>query len=160
MTKVKCCNPRASYNWTGKKKKQQRIEDVFQCEHSKPSKRSGAETKIIYYIIILGNRHGNECCMMMSVCMVSHKTTIKTNKNNSTILKTAEKWSPSEVETGQRLTWLYLALATCLVSIFPYWGGLQENSTNNRSCSKMAGYITWRFSEPTQIAWNNDIQSH
>lgn len=149
---MKCCNPRASYNWTGKKTKQQRSEDVFQCVHSKPSKRSRAETKIIYCIIILGNRHGNEWWW---VCMVSHKTT----KTNSTILKTAEKWSPSEVETGQRLTWLYLALATCLVSIFPYWGGLQENSTNNRSCSKMAGYITCRFSEPTQIAWNNDIQS-
>lgn len=49
------------------------------------------------------------------------------------------------------LTWLYLALATSLVSILPYWGGLQENSTKSSSCSKMAGYMTCRFSGPTQM---------
>lgn len=50
------------------------------------------------------------------------------------------------------VTWLYLALATCLVSILPYCGGLQENSTKSSSCSKMAGYMTCRFSGPTQMA--------
>lgn len=53
-------------------------------------------------------------------------------------------------------TWLYLALATCLVSILPYWGGLQENSTKRSSCSKMAGYMTCRFSGPTQMACSRE----
>lgn len=53
-------------------------------------------------------------------------------------------------------TWLYLALATCLVSILPYWGGLQENSTKSSSCSKMAGYMTCRFSGPTQMACSGE----
>lgn len=53
-------------------------------------------------------------------------------------------------------TWLYLALATCLVSILPYWGGLQENSTKSSSCSKMAGYMTCRFSGPTQMACSRE----
>ena len=45
-----------------------------------------------------------------------------------------------------------MALATCLVSILPYWGGLQENSTKSRSCWKIAGYMTCRLSGPTQMA--------
>lgn len=53
-------------------------------------------------------------------------------------------------------TWLHLALATCFVSILPYWGGLQENSTKRSSCSKMAGYMTCRFSGPTQMACSRE----
>lgn len=45
------------------------------------------------YIIISGRRHGNQCCMMMmSVCMVSHKTTvIKTEQNQFHHLENSRK---------------------------------------------------------------------
>lgn len=86
---------------------------------------------------------------MLGVCFIQPFDTA--NKHRLTGQnKEGAAWS------AQGGTWLYLALATCLVSTLPYWGGLQENSTKSSSCSKMAGYMICRFSGPTQMACSGE----